>query len=93
MIPAMRRPPCIEVIDHKVAELLRAKTGAERLKIANGIFRSVQRMIRSSLRAEHPDWAEAEIRRETGRRIAHGTVALDPTVLQAGDVHAHRRSE
>ena len=64
----------IEVIDDDMARILRAKTGAERLKIANDMFLSARRMIASHLAAEHPDWTEEMIQRETSRRISHGSV-------------------
>ena len=39
-----------------MARVLAQKTGAERLAIADGMFRSARRMIESHLRAEHPEW-------------------------------------
>ena len=64
----------IEVVDDDMARILRAKTGAERLAIANGMFVSARRMIVSHLAAEHPDWDEERIQRETSRRISHGAL-------------------
>ena len=64
----------IEVIDDDMARILREKTGAERLKIASDMFASARRMIASHLAAEHPDWDEERIQRETSRRISHGAV-------------------
>ncbi len=64
----------IEVVDDDMARVLRTKTGAERLKIASDMFASARRMIASHLAAEHPDWDEERIQRETSRRISHGAV-------------------
>lgn len=64
----------IEMVDEDMARILRAKTGAERLKIAGDLFASARRMIASHLAAEHPDWDEERIQRETSRRISHGAV-------------------
>lgn len=64
----------IEVVDDDMAAVLRAKTGAERLQIASDLFASARRMIASHLAAEHPDWDEEQIQRETSRRISHGAV-------------------
>jgi hypothetical protein len=64
----------IEMVDHDMARILRAKTGAERLKIASDMFASARRMIASHLAAEHPDWDEEKVQRETSRRISHGAV-------------------
>jgi lauroyl/myristoyl acyltransferase len=64
----------IEVVDDDMARILREKTGAERLKIASDMFASARRMIASHLAAEHPDWDEERVQRETSRRISHGAV-------------------
>lgn len=66
-------PRRIEVIDDEMAEVLRAKTGAERLKIASGLFASARRMIASQLAVENPDWDETRVQEETARRLLHGT--------------------
>jgi hypothetical protein len=54
----------IEVLDDRMADVLRQKRGAERLAIAFGLFSSARRMLISNLRAEHPDWDEAQIDHE-----------------------------
>ena len=72
----MLDPRRIEVLDDAMVEVLRAKTGAERQRIANEMFRMAQRMIRSSLRARHPDWDEERLPRETARRISHGDISI-----------------
>ena len=64
----------IEVVDDDMARILRTKTGAERLKIASDMFSSARKMIASHLAAEHPEWTEEQIQRETSRRISHGAV-------------------
>lgn len=67
-------PRQIEVVDDRMAEVLRAKTGAERLAIAFGLYSSARRMLISALRAEHPDWDEERINAEAARRLSHGAV-------------------
>jgi len=57
-----------------MAEVFRAMTGAQRLKIASDLFASARRMIASHLAAEHPDWDERRIQEETARRLSHGAV-------------------
>jgi hypothetical protein len=64
----------VEMVDDTMADVLRAKSPAERLAIANGMWRHAHRMIASILRAEHPDWTDDEIRREVARRMSHGAV-------------------
>jgi len=65
--------PVIEVIDPEMAAVIHSKTGAERLRIANGMYVSARRMILSHLRAEHPDWDDSRVRAATARRLAHRT--------------------
>jgi len=62
----------IEVVDMDMAQVFGAKTGAQRLQIASGMFASARRMIRSMLAARHPDWSQHRINAETARRLAHG---------------------
>lgn len=64
----------IEVMDAAMIEILRGKTGAERLSIASGMFASARRMLISHLRATHADWTEQQILREAARRLSHGAV-------------------
>ena len=65
-------PRRIEVVDEEMAEVLRSKTGAERLAIAWRMFASARRMIASHLRSEHPDWDDQQIHAETIRRLSLG---------------------
>jgi hypothetical protein len=53
-IPWRLDPGQIEVVDEAVAVVLRAKTPAERIAIAQ-------------IRARHPDWADAQVQVEVAR--------------------------
>jgi hypothetical protein len=64
----------IDMIDDAMADILRQKTPAERLAIANGMWRFARDMIRNNLRRENPDWTDEQIQRETARRLSHGAV-------------------
>ncbi len=64
----------IEVVDDALAAVLRQKTGAERLAIANGLFLSARRMLTSFLRTEHPEWDDRRVAREVARRLSHGSI-------------------
>jgi hypothetical protein len=66
------RRPHVEIIDDDMAAVLRCKTGGERLEIASEMYASARRMLMSHLRAEHPDWPEEQLIRETARRLSHG---------------------
>lgn len=81
----MRWPEKLEVVDDEMAEILRRKTGAERLQIAFGLFSSAHRMLISHLTSEHPDWDEKRIRREVARRISRGAVEGTECDGKAGD--------
>jgi hypothetical protein len=67
------RPTTIEVVDLEMADVLREKTEAERLRIAWGMWCSARDMLRNPLRAEHCDWSAQDVDREVARRLAHGT--------------------
>lgn len=69
-----RRPPVVEVIDDQMAEILRAKTGLQKLHIADRMFRSAREMIATSVRSMHPDWSNEQVNQEAARRVAHGSI-------------------
>jgi hypothetical protein len=62
----------IEIVDDRVVEILRSKTPAQRLAIADGMWSFARQMIRAIMAREHPDWSEDEIDREVARRMSHG---------------------
>lgn len=72
--PTRPRPEDIEVVDDALARVYAMKTGAERLAIASGMYRSAREMLLSHLRTTHPDWSEMRVLREVARRLSHGTV-------------------
>jgi hypothetical protein len=65
-------PQHLEVVDAEMAAVLRAKSGAERLRIASGMYSSARRMLLSHLAALHPDWDEHRLQEEAARRLSHG---------------------
>ena len=67
-------PQHIEVLDDAMAEVLRAKTGAQRLAIAGGMYSSARRMVVGYLKAQHPHWSEAQISAAAARRLSHGAI-------------------
>ncbi len=50
---------CIEVMDDAMVEVLRHKTGFERLQISWKMWSSARRMLTSHLSGTHPDWSAA----------------------------------
>ncbi len=67
-------PDRIEAVDDVMAEVLRRKSGEERLRIAFGLYSSARRMLLCHLRSQHPDWTEEQVGREAARRLSHGAV-------------------
>jgi hypothetical protein len=63
----------IEIVDDVMAEIYARKSGAERLAIAAGLFRSAQSMLLCHLRQEHPEWSEERLGQDVARRLSHGT--------------------
>ncbi|MGD0766732.1 MAG: hypothetical protein ABSB42_00755 [Tepidisphaeraceae bacterium] len=68
-------PVGIEVIEDDMARVIRAKTGAERLRISSGMYASARKMLLSHLRAEHAEWDEPRIQQEAARRLSHGATS------------------
>jgi hypothetical protein len=67
-------PRRIEMVDEDMAAVLRRMTGAQRLKIAEGMFRSARQTIACFLKQRHPDWDDQQVQRETVRSLSHGAV-------------------
>jgi hypothetical protein len=64
----------MEILDDAMAAILRQKTPAERLAIANGMWRFARDMIRATIKREHPDWSEGEVSRMVARRLSQDGV-------------------
>ena len=67
-------PGQIEVISDEMAQVLRAKTGGERLKIASDMFAAARKLIQARVRSQYPDWTDQQINTETARRLSHGAI-------------------
>ena len=66
--------PDPEVVSDVVAAILRKKTTAERLQLAFDMWDFARDFITLTLKREHPDWDEKQVRREVARRMSHGAV-------------------
>jgi hypothetical protein len=64
----------IEVVDDRMAAVLRSKTGADRLRIIDALYRTARQLIEASVRELHPDWEHERVYRETVRRLSHGAL-------------------
>ncbi len=67
-------PGQIEVVDEVIAEILRRKTPAERIRIGFTLWTSVRNMLRTHVKRTHPEWSTEEVEREVKKRLSHGTV-------------------
>jgi hypothetical protein len=61
-------PQRIEVLDDRVAEILRGKTPAERVKMGMECTQFVRDRIRCHLHNTHPDWTKDQVDAELARR-------------------------
>ena len=62
-------PDRIEMVDDKMAEVLRKKSPLDRLRIGASIWESARIFLGAHLGKTHPEWSEAEIQREINRRF------------------------
>ncbi len=63
----------IEVIDDKIAEIIKTKSGPDRLKMVWDAWAFFEKRIRVYLKNIHPEWTEEQIRKEIVKRVTHGT--------------------
>ena len=66
-------PARVEVVDDAIAEILRKKSGAEKIRMVAGGWSLLRAMHASQLRRDRPDWDEAQVQAETSRRMARGS--------------------
>jgi len=66
----MQRRPLVEVIDDQMAQILRGKSGAEKLRQVDEMNQAARELIEASVRSIHPDWSDETVRREVARRVA-----------------------
>jgi Rv0078B-related antitoxin len=61
----------IEVVDPDVAAALRAKSGAERLRLAHEAWELARHRLVAFLGWRHPDWTNEQVAREVAKRLAN----------------------
>lgn len=64
----------IEVVDDVMAEVLRNKTPAERIRIGFNIWTSARNMLFVHLKQTYPEWNDDKLNREIAGRLSHGVV-------------------
>lgn len=65
--------PRIELVDRDVADVLRQKSEAERLRTARGMWRSARNLLTHMIAAEDTNLSDREVDAEVARRMASGT--------------------
>jgi len=65
-------PSRIEVVDKKVAEILRGKTTAERGEMIAGMWRTARSIVEGGVRFQRPDWGPDAVNAEVARRMLQG---------------------
>ncbi len=63
----------IEVVDDQVAEILRARTGLERLQMVWDAWNFFNQRLKAHLKSLHPEWTQKQIEQEILRRVSYGT--------------------
>lgn len=63
----------IEVVDDKIAEILKTKSGQERLNMVWDAWIFFDKTIRAYLKNQHPEWKEEQIQKEIVRRVTYGS--------------------
>ncbi len=64
----------IEAVDDTIAEILRHKTPAERIRIGFMLWESAHDMLMVHLRKTHPRWTDDKVEKEVAKRLSHGAV-------------------
>ncbi len=64
----------IEVLDEKMADILREKTPQQRLTISFNLWSFARQQLTNYLSSLHPDWDEKKIKYEVARRLSHGAI-------------------
>lgn len=67
-------PRNIEVPDDATVAMYRNKSGPEKLRILDGMYRSAVKFARGGVLAAHPDWSPEQVEREVIRRLSRGAV-------------------
>jgi predicted RNase H-like nuclease len=60
----------MEVIDDATAAAMRRLSGVERVRMLDAMVASGRDLMRSRVRAQHPEWSEAQVASELARRLS-----------------------
>ena len=68
---AMGSQEHIDEVAARQAAIFRAKSPAQRLALAVGMFRQMQSMMDAGLRESHPEWTAEQRRRAIAERVLY----------------------
>ncbi len=63
-----------EIVDDRVAAILRDKRDSERLRSVDAAWRSARVIVKAAIVTEHPDWNSSQVNQEIARRISNGVI-------------------
>lgn len=66
--------PNFEVIDDAMADVVRCMTPSQKLRATDGLVKSARMLIAARIRADHPEWSDEQVRRETARVMLRGAL-------------------
>ena len=58
------------MVDSRVAAILRAKSGMERLRLAHEAWELAHERLTAFLAAEHPDWDRRQVQATVAKRLS-----------------------
>ena len=64
-----------DMVDSRVAAILRAKSGMERLRLAHEAWELTRDRLTAFLRSYHPEWDKAELQQHVADWLLHGSLA------------------
>ncbi|MCU0688486.1 MAG: hypothetical protein MUE97_01915 [Phycisphaerales bacterium] len=73
MAPRSINPASVEVVDDRIAAILRSKTPTQRLAMIFEAFAFARRLAETGARHAHPEWTEQQLREETNRRMSRAS--------------------
>ncbi len=63
-----------ESVTDEMADVLRQKSGAERLAIALRMWRFAYQLVSQSVKNQNSNWTKDQIEKEVARRMSHGVI-------------------
>lgn len=65
--------PTDDRCDEALMAILRTQSPQQKLAALDAMWHSARTLVMAGVRAQHPEWSQAELDREVGRRLAAKT--------------------